>query len=100
MNSLEQSQSANRRSPASGCCATAKRFVSDYADSNLCVVGSPTGCCDGCEHYRPGDNYSAEDVEDWCWLKEGKYADGREAECPAWKSHNTELCHADKPKTI
>ena len=66
----------------------AARFVSDYADANLYKVGSPKGKCGKCEHYRAADNYSAEDIEDWCWLKEGKYAEGRENECPAWISRN------------
>jgi hypothetical protein len=61
-------------------------FVSGYADEHLCVAGAPTGHCDGCEHYR-----TADDDDDWCWLKEGKYTDGREHECLAWKSHNAEV---------
>ena len=63
-------------------------FVSDHSDAHLCVAVAPTGHCDGCEHYRAAD---ADDDDDWCWLKEGKYSDGREDECPAWKSHNTRL---------
>lgn len=66
---------------------TAAQFVSEYADANLCVADAPTGKCNGCEHYRLASRYSCEDVEDWCWLKEGKYADGRENECPAWESY-------------
>ena len=62
-----------------------ERFLSDYADNHLYEPGSPKGMCDGCEHYRPADGMSNDEEDaDWCWLKEGKYADGREGECPAW----------------
>ena len=58
-------------------------FVSNYAEEHLYEQDAPKGMCDGCPHYRRGIE-DGEDEDDWCWLKEGKYADGRENECPAW----------------
>ncbi len=91
---LQSDNTAGPRREQQPCSAS--RFVSDYADAHLYEEGNPRGLCAGCEHYRPADGGDVDDEanEDWCWLKEGKYADGRESECPAWiSSQNTKVSH-------
>lgn len=61
-----------------------ERFVCDYADAHLYEANAPKGLCDGCPHYRHATQLTDDDNDDWCWLKEGKYADGLWHECPAW----------------
>lgn len=73
---------------------SAARFVSNYADNQLYEAGKPTGMCADCQHHRPATINSE---KDWCWLKEGAFAEGREEECPAWISSRTIKEHAPSP---
>jgi len=75
--------------PPTADSTSAERFVSDYADEHLYDPDAPKGMCNACEHYRRKTHYSEEDTGDWCWLKEGAFAENRESECPAWISSQT-----------
>ena len=78
-----------------------ENFVSDYADEHLYEPDEPKGMCADCQHYRSACHYSDEDTEDWCWLKEGAFADGRENECPAWiSSQNDKVINPHPNKTL
>jgi len=65
---------------------SAERFVCDYADANLSEANAPKGLCDGCPPYRHATQLTDDDNDDWCWLKEGAFADGLWEQCPAWVS--------------
>ena len=76
---------------------SAERFVSDYADEHLFEADNPRGMCANCEHYRR-DNGWSEEGEDWCWIKEGKYADGLWHQCPAWIASQNTHSEAQRPE--
>jgi hypothetical protein len=52
----------------------AAEFMGDYWPGWYCSFFR-------CGHYRPAEGNSPA----WCWLRHGISAEGREAECPAYK---------------